>query len=799
MVLVSLRSIEDDNGYTFSNQFPESFVIDPNARVSLVSVWFARHDRYIVSQSNANNHYQVKVGQHTGYDLVGIDYGTYTAPQLAQAIQESFNRRYESVGNRIDVSYDKTDNKFVIKSSYVDLALEATFPSMDSSQAAGLAYAVGTGTITQGTHTNTNVGYLQTTQGIETSLVPSHMYGGTYIESSVSGPIGANSRTYLLALTDEANPPNTFSGNVLDSPTNITMGIAMFRGAGGANDVVIKIFEKGAQIGDNIAFTATANTRFRIQLSDDLNEGRPLYQFKHSASHDWSTFAVSGHQVIVASDWKEKDIYGLIAFDDTSPASSIVSYTPSGTRSLVPVPFDNLLINNLTYLHDGPNHQSEVFRNAGDDDGNNNSNTNAGLLTDLLIPDETSKLEFEWDMVAGQIVYFGIVDEKQRLANVAAIAGNIGTNNPATSLTDNAGTEVANGLKNPFLATFRLDDNGVSVRTNQNGQAITFTVLITRADLITAIGGAANLNNLEWRLITNATAQTVDFAYRHKVNNDSPWKSVGSFNAPNVDLTLANNFCVNYGTSTRVSESGYRYFVNIPTWTAPVNGNNPTHLYNIFLMKQTSNANQGGTIVNSEVEILPNITDATLTTNNFGAMIGFSKDRYLLKEGTPAESDADPNPDVGTTYDSMVQINLQNLDITSQVGQGFKASSTLVSNPVGSRTGVSRMIAEVPRHHDNQSNDSVDRLGPYYYNYFPYSVKLNNATEITMNDIQVQLTNADGTEATDIKKCILNISISNVESSGEGVNNPKIGPPIDKHSSYQELNILKSQMTYPKA
>jgi hypothetical protein len=86
MVLISVTSVETDNGYQFANDFAESVIINPKSKVSLINFQFERKLDFVVLEGG--NQFKVRVGDKlNSLDVVGIDAGTYTATSLAFAIQ----------------------------------------------------------------------------------------------------------------------------------------------------------------------------------------------------------------------------------------------------------------------------------------------------------------------------------------------------------------------------------------------------------------------------------------------------------------------------------------------------------------------------------------------------------------------------------------------------------------------------------------------------------------------------------------------------------------------------------------
>ena len=90
MVLISVQSVEDNNGYQFKNDFAEALIIDPNAKISLINFQFTRKVDYVVLASG--NAFKIRVGNPASpEDVVGIPAGSYTAQSLASEIQKALN------------------------------------------------------------------------------------------------------------------------------------------------------------------------------------------------------------------------------------------------------------------------------------------------------------------------------------------------------------------------------------------------------------------------------------------------------------------------------------------------------------------------------------------------------------------------------------------------------------------------------------------------------------------------------------------------------------------------------------
>jgi hypothetical protein len=229
--------------------------------------------------------------------------------------------------------------------------------------------------------------------------------------------------------------------------------------------------------------------------------------------------------------------------------------------------------------------------------------------------------------------------------------------------------------------------------------------------------------------------------------------------------------------------------------------NNGTRFFMGFGNTEVVNATE--TI--SQVDNVKLLTSQALDTNDyfefypqyepdFGNMIGYGKTKYVVPSGSSTKSDTDPIPNQQIATNPTLIVNVDNLPHKSYIGKGFKADAVLGSKPVGSTQGLTKMIAKVPRHHDDSSGSKAN-TGPFYFDYFPYSIPLRNATEITLNELDITIRNPDGTLATDIIETHMLLNISGVEGAGEGAFGGSIGKPIEAPRSYDTLNMTNGQLT----
>ena len=134
------------------------------------------------------------------------------------------------------------------------------------------------------------------------------------------------------------------------------------------------------------------------------------------------------------------------------------------------------------------------------------------------------------------------------------------------------------------------------------------------------------------------------------------------------------------------------------------------------------------------------------------------------------------------------------MPIKSYVGKRYQRNATINDNPIGNQQGLTNLIAQVPRHHDDNGEAGSANTGPYYFDYFPYSIPLHNATQLLRNELDFSIRNPDGTLATDITRCLLLLDVSNVDNVGEGLTGGEIGDPRIRQQSSVQLDIGKNQL-----
>tara|TARA_R100001463_G_scaffold1643_2_gene7193 strand:- start:1624 stop:3987 length:2364 start_codon:yes stop_codon:yes gene_type:complete len=787
MVLVSLRSVNSGNGYSYQNTFPEALVIDPKAKISLVNVIFERTNDFVINTTN--NFFDVRVGDLQGNMVkLGIPTGSYTGDALANQIQQSYNHRYGASGYFIQVSY--IDEKFEIDSFYYPQNLIASAPANpDVSQGSELgAYVVASGTFPTAGITQGTANYALTRDTLETQVLLSKTSEGSYAEVVMSAEPPATAITgygngLVVGLGHDHELAALSQGaKQIADPTNLVpflLALGYYKKADGTTHLIVN---QSSTNGSSIVYSSPksipAGSSFRVGYNADSC----FAKYKVANTNTWVSVPLS-QQIVYPKDF-EGDVIGCAVGADCNITSfTDLSITKSNQISIVPKNFtDNVKNGDDTYTLSGAKDGVGVLQRT-DYAGGVKSIDDKGVLSQNIFPNEYTELTFNVPTYNGLDYVFGVCDEGQRLLNVAAGA-TIGTADFLNGITTNgAGGDAVAPNKNPALSVFQIngkDNTGLRYRTQLNDDAPTFTELVSHADFNTN-----HTANTAFLLKVHASSNNCQLFVKWDTTDVSQpdWTDLLTIDLP-VISNSGINFMTSYGTSVDKSTAGYRYYTYIQAWNGAETATQPT-ITGIGL-------NEADASVASKdpyLELLPT-ADGSL----FGETIGFSKKVYLFSNSAPSITGSSPNPlATSTITEDVVQVNVNNLQLRSLTGQAVKTDGSVV----GSLTGVSRMIAQVPRYKDDNSI-STSNFGPFYYDYFPYSVPLNNATEININDLQVSFTNPDGTLATDISQSKVVLSISGVESMGQG-DNPVIGKARESGYSKVKADVAKSQMTPSKS
>jgi len=469
MVLVSVQSVEDDNGYSFSNTFAESLIIDPNSKVSLISIQFSRKVSFLVLASG--NAFEIKVGDTTvDKDIITIPPGSYTIHTLAQAIQSSLNNAYHPAGHTFSVTIDSTNNKLSISNTFVPVSLpltkaldwDTTLPitpyTVRSAQLIHFGPMVKTAN--EGPWTGIVTGdsnFIQTTTKLETTYVNTVQHGGSSVEFSINftdaqfppTPTVQQTLGFVCALaeTQAGNTISQAATQVSTARAYMKSAMVFYRTQDG--NPHLKIVELGVDIGADVKFAPMTGDKYRIMLAVDSKF--PIYQYKRKDMTSWVSWDLTdGNQSF--SSWQSMDLQPILGGDcaQTNDGFGYPTFSANvsakGSAEITPI----LLVptskdDTHTYR---PDHAvktegtiQRVVVGAYED-----YNVRDGLMSQLLSSDKYADFEFNMTNVSGDF-FVSIVDENRRLLTAAA--------QDAISGSNNTGTDIQGGL--PFGRTADYD------------------------------------------------------------------------------------------------------------------------------------------------------------------------------------------------------------------------------------------------------------------------------------------------------------------------------------------------------
>ncbi len=486
MVLISVQSVETNNGYQFKNDFSESIIIDPKSKISLVSILFERSADFVVQLSS--NMFKVRIGSPTNpLDTISIKPDTYTPSALADTLQTALNNKYSSVGHNWDVKYDIKKQEFAFHDTFQQssIPLKKT-DSYDTSEGNEIIVS-GLGDLNFGGITNGTANYAISRDRIETNFVPSSIYGGSSADFEISfntslfpntNP-GVDTFGFLMGLTSGYLNPDEPTQQIspVGSAVNLgwlDCGIVYSRSTTGAHSV--KFIEEGVSIGIDIPHTVRSGDRFKVMLATDDPSlpNHPTYWYKRVNDTDYHKFTLSGaSQTFSYAKWDKLNLSPCCAMDCSTGANGqptgFMEFTPSGVINVIPrviTAGDNgLRIGNRSSMADNELRRHQVAN--GGVDTNQLTQSQGALITGKIGADVYSELSFKaFDAAyttAGTSdpidIYVAVVDEEQRVKNQLAVGGDteMGVSDPVYgNVSDPAFAPVADGAMNPSLLVFRL-------------------------------------------------------------------------------------------------------------------------------------------------------------------------------------------------------------------------------------------------------------------------------------------------------------------------------------------------------
>lgn len=922
MVLISVQSVETDNGYQFANDFAESVIINPKSKVSLINFQFERKSDFVVL--DAGNTFEVRVGDPLNeLDTIGITSGTYTATSLAFAIQEALNNAY-GIHHNFEVFYNQKNNTFNLTDRY-------KAPSLPLSDVINYAFAtpqvsavnvIGFDTNFKLVEFGANTGASPARTGVvngtsqftisnelmETKKAPNFANGGSIYETTLvttqstprtpTGEIASHG--VVIGLT------NALSGGIAPASSNTPISTmnydwlecGMVFTTLPSEAKTVKFIEAGVDLGVAPRFEMLNGDSYRIILAtdgiDNADAGYPIYQYKRSGAGKFTNFNIStAPQRLSWRAWNTLELAPVLGVDFTEGANAkpsmgqkltVSGSSPASVEKITAGNTDLRLLNHKLDVMAKDNFTRSVTAQIG------YSTVEEGYVTQNIPAGDYSEMSFsinpETATQDNGDFYISVIDTNQRTLNQLDLGNEdsrMGTADPpyGNFVNNDNSTKLSVPTQNPAMIVYRFTPwkdigttgeigvakNKIYRRHDMNQyntkgfgplkvrwdyvadmeadttkfyylktygssnkvelwfdnlkrldiqllpvQDRTGVKTITQGNIIAGQPFTAGQNGLIFTLgdngaiiQANTDAQGLISSTPTVLNSGSGFivgagqsyaikevslatgDPVGSGGAVGAITALTNTPAMGYGTVFDKTKSyqGYCYWLGFGNEDAFSEANPRSSINKLALRVEDDKKHQ------LYFELHPRLE------SSFGDMLGFAKAEYTISDNADMiTSDINPLPTAGVTADPnpTLIVNIDNLPIKSYIGKRMKADSLITDLPVGNQQGLTKMIGKVPRHHDDNGDGGKTNTGPFYYDYFPYSVPLNNATELVLNELEISVRNPDGTLAIDVIETNMLLNITNVESVGEGGFGGVIGNPIEAPNNYDRLNVPKGQL-----
>tara|TARA_R110002153_G_scaffold13809_3_gene51034 strand:- start:2522 stop:5407 length:2886 start_codon:yes stop_codon:yes gene_type:complete len=484
MVLISVQSVETNNGYQFKNDFSESIIIDPKSKISLVSILFERSADFVVQSTS--NMFRVRIGApNTPLDTISIAEGTYTGSTLATEIEQALNNKYSAVGHVWDVKYDTKNQEFSFHDNFqqqtIDLKKTDSYTTDNGSQ----LIISGSGDINFGNITNGTSNYAISRDRIETNFTPASIYGGSSVDFSISFtatdyPVlpGADTFGFLMGLTSGSRGTPTQQASPISNAGNydwLDCGLVYYKATGGGA-TNIKIIEEGVAIGDPFSHAVRSGDKFKVMIATDdiTQQNYPTYWYKRVNDTEYTKFSTSGStQSFSYAKWHRLKLSPVCGADSRSAQANqptgFMELTPSGVNNVLPRAPITAGLNGLRIGATQTLIDNTLRRKLNGTDGGTNTNqltlNDGALISSKVGADVYSEFSFKlFDKAfstAGTAdpidFYVAVVDEELRVLN-----------------RDNVGTNTAMGTADPIYGNVSSDGFTAIPAPNMNPSLLAF-------------------------------------------------------------------------------------------------------------------------------------------------------------------------------------------------------------------------------------------------------------------------------------------------------------------------------------
>jgi len=801
-MLITLNGSENTenstHAYDFTNSIKSGLLLKPESKIALISSTLERVASLIISEGT-NNNIQIELDNDTnGFRDILIPPGTYTTHTLSTAVQLALNNVYGNLGYVFNVTYNNATKHFHIRwnegkhtaktgdvhYTLADIPItsaetnDGTKVSLDITATAGEQFK----TFSQNSFPNYH----------NFPFTPTAHNEGIFIQAQVNFPDGEG-ETFLGFNPFATLNSVSYQEPIFPIPEHLALGYCGLH-VDTAGDVFayeskrVPIFRdymvgnatddqqadgwqnaaypgKGA-LGGFLTFKEYEGTNgFDYTVERRDGAAAPVFYYIKRVGENGLLLALSE----VADPNADYDFSGVLELDNltilwTAPDGTDTSYwittkqcpLSSGIcKSITPIDItQNTIVKPGSYV--GISYGSEGFVKYWHSSNGNkweeiqmttsSRPTTQEIFGDgngvfpyilFIAPTNPDATNNNLDKILGSVALgmtelpIDFSEETTNYRNVTFTKATSTNPNKATSTTGTSFVMKNVNAKNnkEIIPHHSYGEMMLDVKAKEQGtvEARVGTVKEARALTLESTPGGISAGvdiSVQWHIMTGGA--------RPRVNN----VAVGQF------VTFNNTddfrFCINFNLDGSVTFSHSTSADNYATrknngGLTPFDTSNQA-LYPICMFNSAS-----GSIEN--ITILQEVTQTNTGVVHFKPdtmknVLGFSAQDYKSSNGHNGfESNKNiTNADSFTCGSPNIHIQLMNLPLLSCNGHTKRTEKTL---------------AVVPRYETDASNDDGDSLLHYQPNTYLYS-PLHNAQPISLNQIDVRLTNTDGTIATDI-------------------------------------------------
>jgi hypothetical protein len=801
-MLITLHGSENTensiHAYDFTNSIKSGLLLKPESRIALISSTLERIASLIITEGT-NNNIQIELdNDDNGFRDILIPPGTYTTHTLAAAVQLALNNVYGNLGYVFNVTYNNASKHFHIRwnegkhtatsgdvhYTLADLPItssetdDGTKLSLDITATAGEQFK----TVSQNSFPNYH----------NFPFTPTQHNGGLFIQAQVNFPTDEGETFIGFSPFDTLNSIS-YQRSVFPIPQHLALG---YCGLHIDRDGDVYAYEstrvpifRDYQVGN--ATDATQTDGWQNHTYPAKTPAGGFFTFKeYTGANGWD-YTVEKRVGAAAPTFEYIKRVGennlLMASSDIGPANA--NYDFSGV----------LEIDGLTILWSQPDGtpqsywittkecplSSGVCKNISPVDITQNTVVKPGSYVGMSFGSEgyvkywhssngnkweeivmisssrptTQEIFGDGNGVYPYVMFIAPVTPDATNNNLDKILGSVAMGmtelpidfSTATTNHDNVTfTKATSSTPNKATSTEALSYVMKNVDATNNKEIIPhhsygeMMMDVKKADIGTvaarvgivkevraleleatpaAVNGAADLT-VQWHIMTTVA--------RPRVNNVAVGQNV-PFNQTD-DYRFYINFNLDGGVSFSHATSADNYATRINNGGLSTFNTENQALYpccffisdegsveNITISQEVRSSNTG--VVHFKPDTMKNV-------------LGFSAEEYKTDNGHDG-FESNKNITNATTFtcgSPNIHIQLMNLPLLSCNGQTKRTEKTL---------------AVVPRYETDASNDDGDSLLHYQPNTYLYS-PLHNSQPIAMNQIDVRLTNTDGSLATDL-------------------------------------------------